>query len=256
MKFKLIAGVCVGCALMLSSGCVISVGSDFNTADVKLDERLELDAEELTSFAVDTSVGDIDIVGVEGQKQIVVLAKIRTTQARDYELGLEKRGTTAFLASHHSSQNGSWTAHPYIDLKVTMPADMALQVEQRSGDMTIKDINQSLKVKDRSGDLHIRNIGGMVDIEDRSGDLSIIDISDSATIRDRSGDLLVRNIEGNVVITDTSGDIEIFNAQGDVEIKDTSGDIDVHGAQSINVIEDGSGDLDYSNIESFIHQSR
>ena len=249
----MLRGIGILTALVLVSGCVISIASNSSSADVKLNKSLEISAEDLSKFVVETSTGDINIVGVAGQTVIKVEARIRTTKAQDYEFSLTKKGTTARLVAGHESHNFSWTSAPYIDLEVTMPTTLALEVNQRSGDMSIKNIQQEVTVSDTSGDLRIQDIQGVLNVDDRSGDLNIKNIGSSIVVVDTSGDVLINDVTGNVTIDDRSGDINVYNVSGDVEVSDRSGDINVRGAESLNIIDDASGDVSHSNIRSYIH---
>lgn len=231
-KLVTIIALIIGTTLM--SGCIIHVGAgDYSSAKIKLDRSLSLDASELSTFDVYAKQGDIKIIGVDGSDTIEVKAKIRMSDNRDYTLELKESGSTAYFESYFSKGKNSWsTGSQYIDLVVYMPSEMALKLEQGSGDLTVENIKNGLQLDDSSGDTNLTDIKGSLEIKDTSGDLDI------------------RRTDGDITLEDGSGDIDIYDTTGNVRISDGSGDIYVKTAKSLTVLEGGSGDTDYSDIET------
>jgi hypothetical protein len=89
-------------------------------------------------------------------------------------------------------------------------------------------------------------------VEDGSGELTI-DNTASAEVTDGSGDITIRNVIGDLSVRDGSGDMKIDNVSGAVRISDGSGDIDVNGAGSVEVANDGSGSADIRNVKGDVH---
>jgi hypothetical protein len=216
---------------VLSSGCIVHLkadGAEFAGSSIKLKESFEHDASDITTLFIDARAGDMRIRGVEGQTTINVDARIRTNESKSYELSIVNKGSTATLVAKNETSNWSGKSG-YIDLTVTVPADILLDIKDTSGDMLISDVTTDIVIEDRSGDVRIKNTGGV-------------------KIDDRSGDLTIENANGDVTIDDRSGDINVSDASGDVVVSDRSGDISVRGANSLNVIDDGSGDVYHSDI--------
>jgi hypothetical protein len=89
-------------------------------------------------------------------------------------------------------------------------------------------------------------------VEDGSGDLTIDTVA-SVDLTDGSGDIAIRNVIGDLSVHDGSGDMKIDNVSGNVRISDGSGDIDVNGAGSIEIGNDGSGGVDVRNVKHDVH---
>jgi hypothetical protein len=100
-------------------------------------------------------------------------------------------------------------------------------------DVTVPD-NIALRVEDGSGDLTIDNVG-------------------STDLTDGSGGIIIRNVAGDLSVRDGSGDIKIDNVSGNVRISDGSGDINVSGAGSVEISNDGSGGVDIRNVKHDVH---
>jgi len=242
----------VATSLFLFSGCVIHTGSfKGERANVHLDERLSLPASTLNAFDIDVGAGDLSIIGVEGQTDIKVEADIRTNENRDYELTLVKRGSRAELVAHHNAHFGFYNGDsPRIHLVVTMPPQLKLDIEDGSGDLSVRNINASVTLEDGSGTATLSNINGAVTIDDDSGDLFVRNVVGALEIEDGSGELEVESIAGDVSVVDGSGDLSITNTTGKVIIDDGSGDIDVLSTGSLQIIDAGSGDLSIANVRN------
>ena len=89
-------------------------------------------------------------------------------------------------------------------------------------------------------------------VEDGSGDLTIDNVA-SVDLTDGSGDIVIRNVIGDLSVRDGSGDMNIDNVSGNVHISDGSGDIDVNGAGSVEISNDGSGGVDIRNVQHDVH---
>lgn len=246
--FKLTKVAMLLSAVMILPGCVIHVSA--SSADVHLQEELQLSANQLDMLEVDAGAGSLTIKGDANATDISVSASIHTTKDKDYQLLLVKKGSRAVLTSEHGSTSGFWNGQsPSIDLTITVPAHLALDIDDGSGDISINGINNHVDISDGSGELLVKNVQGNLSIEDGSGELEINNVSGDVTIDDGSGELVVKNISGNVSVTDGSGDLSIHHVGGKVSIDDGSGGIDVLDAGGLNITESGSGGLKVKDIK-------
>jgi hypothetical protein len=121
-----------------------------------------------------------------------------------------------------------------LDLVIEVPAKLALDVDDTSGDMTIESVAAKIRIEDSSGNIRVRDAGGDV------------------WIRDSSGGIDVRGVKGSVdVDEDSSGEIEVYDVTGSVHVgRDSSGSIDVSRVGGDFVVEhDGSGSIDYDDVK-------
>ncbi|MBV9071958.1 MAG: hypothetical protein JO093_12185 [Acidobacteria bacterium] len=133
----------------------------------------------------------------------------------DTKLTLSRSGSELRIEAETPDNSGIFSSAK-LDFDVTVPDNIALRVEDGSGDLTIDSV-------------------ASVDLTDGSGDISI------------------RNVLGDVAVRDGSGDMKIDNVSGNVHISDGSGDIDVNGAGSVEVANDGSGGVEIRNVKHDVH---
>ena len=229
------------------SGCVIHVNG--KTADVKMEKTLSVPSENLSILGIDAGAGSLEIIGVDNATEIQVEAKIVTTKEKDFTLTLDTSGSTAYLVAEHNSHSGFWNgSSPSIDLVVTMPKSLLLDIEDGSGEIQISDVNNDIKIVDGSGSTNINNIKGNVDIKDGSGSIVMAQIGGNVNIDDGSGSITIANVNGDLSIQDGSGGIDVLEVDGTVTIDDGSGDIDVNRAGGLKIVESGSGGLEVANV--------
>lgn len=234
---------------LLLSACVIHVGHSSATEDLKHQQRqLQLSTVGLSEFTAETEAGDLKIIGVKGMTQIEVTADLYSSETRPFTLSLEKQGSAAVLKAVGGSCMGICTgSSAYADLVVRMPAELALVLDDGSGDTHIEGVTSDLKIEDGSGNLTIQG-GHHLLLEDGSGNISLTQFTGNLTVEDGSGDLFIRQVAGTVMVEDGSGDIDIQQVKAMVSVDDGSGDIRVQQAGGFTLLDDGSGDLKMDQI--------
>ncbi|MCT7944690.1 DUF4097 domain-containing protein [Shewanella septentrionalis] len=229
------------------TGCIINVNAA-GMPDLDHQQReLTLDSQDLQGLIAETGAGSLEIIGVEGLSQIKLVADIYSNDDSKVILTLEKKANKAKLKADFE-QSGFNNYSPYIDLKLQVPANLALDIDDGSGAILISKMTADINVKDGSGELII-NGGNNVSIDDGSGDIEVSQINGNLTIDDGSGAIKVTDIRGNIAIDDGSGNIEVANVQSPVTITDGSGDINVFNTKGLTILAAGSGDVKFNKID-------
>jgi hypothetical protein len=213
-----------------------------------IDETLDLSNSE--SLRIAAAAGDLEVRGGGGD-QAVIRGKVCASK-EDYlaESRVGTEGGREAVIFVELSQTSGWSItgsnYAYIDLEIEVPRNIAVKVDDSSGDADISGL-ASLVVKDSSGDLEISDIAGDVEVNDSSGDIEIERIGgDLVVVNDSSGDIEANDVDGSVrVERDSSGELRFTGVGHDLLIeRDSSGDIvarDVGG--DFTVERDGSGEI-------------
>jgi len=229
------------------TGCIINVNAA-GMPDLDHQQReLTLDSQDLQGLIAETGAGSLEIIGVEDLTQIKLVADIYSNDDSKVILTLEKKANKAKLKADFE-QSGFNNYSPYIDLKLQVPANLALDIDDGSGAILISKMTADINVKDGSGELII-NGGNNVSIDDGSGDIEVSQINGNLTIDDGSGAIKVTDIRGNIAIDDGSGNIEVANVQSPVTITDGSGDINIFNTKGLTILAAGSGDVKFNKID-------
>lgn len=136
----------------------------------------------------------------------------------------------------HRDWDSNWDNGPALDLTVTVPRNIPVELEDSSGELRvvgtaaldlddgsgqieISDIGGALRVRDGSGSLEIQNVRGDVTIDDGSGEIDVRDVTGTVTVRDGSGSITARSVSGSVnVERDGSGGIRVVDVGGDLTV--------------------------------------
>jgi hypothetical protein len=170
---------------------------------------------------------------------------------KDIKLTATRSGSVVRVEAVIPEPSLSWgTKDARLDFEVVLPAGVAVDVEDSSGEATIENVGP-LKVDDGSGELTIRGVRGDLSVEDSSGGLDIHDVTGNVRIEDGSGGMEVEQVGGDVVVTeDGSGEIDIRNVRHSVNIEDDgSGGVSVQGVGGdFTVGRKGSGGISYDRV--------
>ena len=191
--------------------------------------------------------------------------------------------TLPVLVSHGSDDTLSSAGRngASVDLKVTVPAGIALVVRTSHGDVTLSGVRRDVNVTNAHGDVTIDNIGAGVHIRMDHGDITARDIAGDLAIDGKADDVTVTQVKGRSLLNgDFFGDtrldgigslvhfhssrtdldvpklggemtldssaLRLVNPSGGVHLSTRSKDIEVSGLVGDAHIEDRNGDVEVS----------
>jgi DUF4097 and DUF4098 domain-containing protein YvlB len=200
---------------------------------------LDLSADGIRSLDLTAGAGSLTVTGREGLASIEVRAEIVVSGLDDkdrddyikryVELELRRSGDRAILVSRLRESGFSFFHRDArIDLTVTVPKAIALEIEDGSGSLTVETIAGAVRIDDGSGSITVRGLEGNLAIEDGSGEIDVLDVAGDVSVEDGSGGISLRRVGGNVTVSDGSGGIEVDDVGRDVRLTRTgSGGVDV-----------------------------
>jgi DUF4097 and DUF4098 domain-containing protein YvlB len=171
------------------------------------------------------------------------------------KIGLESRreGDVVYLTVVMAEGMGdlfSFNRYSSLDLDVSVPKTVELEITDTSGDVELSDVGKS-KLTDSSGDMLLKNINGDLTVSDDSGEIRVVTVTGNLLINDSSGGIDIEDVRGDVKIAaDSSGDIAIAKVGGSAEIvDDSSGDITVREVKrNVTIRNDSSGNINVSDV--------
>jgi DUF4097 and DUF4098 domain-containing protein YvlB len=245
--------------------CVASAGalSAFETT-----KTLNLAAQSILRLDIRVGAGSLTVTGREGLAAIEVRAEVVAPDVRDkdmeeyirdrVELTLEKRGDIAVLVGRIRDNHRlfDFGENARIDLTVTVPKTMALDIDDGSGDMVVEDLAAAVRIEDGSGSIRVARVAGNVRIDDASGEVVVERIEGNLEIDDGSGGVEVSDVTGDVTIDDGSGEVLVRRVGGTVSVDDGSGGIDIEDVEKdVRLINTGSGGVDVSGVKGRVIRS-
>jgi len=205
----------------LFGACAFSLAEELLTT-----KRQSFEATGVTGAKFETGAGGLDITGRPGATSIEVVAdyKGRPRSKEDthriidnLRLTMEVRGNTFYLKSENV-RDWNWDGNGYIDLKITLPARLNLDIHDGSGGMSVSGIEGDATIVDGSGEIEIDGVHGNLRIEDGSGSIRVQNIGKNLEIEDGSGSITIRHVGGDVRIEDGSGSIDVTDVAGRLEV--------------------------------------
>jgi hypothetical protein len=206
---------------------------------------------------IEARAGTLRIEGRPGLTEIHARGTARASSRAlldQVRLTAERRGDVAYVIVDIPELRGSdWDdddEHASLDLVVEVPKTLALDVEDRSGELEIRGVGQ-LDLVDHSGDATVEDVGGRLRVHDGSGELRIRDVRGDVTLEDGSGGIHLRTIRGSVTVDrDGSGEFEAEDVTGSVRIASKgSGSVDVaHVGGDFVVDRKGTGSIEHRDV--------
>ena len=222
----------------------------------------EVDASGAKTIEIRAGAGSLRIEGKAGISRVQIRGTARSssrTRLQDIKLIAERQGDVVFIKSDMPEDNnngrfwsGDWNMA--LDLVIEVPANIALDVEDGSGETKIVGVGP-LRMVDGSGELDINGVKGNASVEDGSGNVTIENVDGSVHVSDGSGNINAKNIRGDFTVDeDGSGDIDVAEVGGTMHVdEDGSGNIDVDKITGDFVVDSkGSGSIRSSGVRGKI----
>jgi DUF4097 and DUF4098 domain-containing protein YvlB len=131
----------------------------------------------------------------------------------------------------------------YVDLRLEVPAGLAVHVTNHVGRVEARGVGADLEVKTASADVSAGDVAGALKVRTGSGDIRVggnggLDVSTG------SGDVVAEGIRGAVRVSTGSGDVELARAEGGaVSVHTGSGDVTLDDVAGSLELQTGSGDI-------------
>ncbi len=219
--------------------------------------RATLDAAGATKVEILARAGSLTVKPESGGALIAEGKACASSQSLLDEIQLRTRrdgDVLQVVAQMPGDMQGIGTFYASLDLVISVPGDLPVDITDTSGEMTVDRVRLE-RIRDSSGDIVVRNVRGDFQVDDSSGDLRVENAEGNVSIGDSSGDIVVLGAAGVHIIVDSSGDIDIQKISGDVRIeRDSSGDIRIAGVGgNVEVLADGSGKVRVSDTKGTVH---
>ncbi len=239
--------IVLGTSLLVVTALVGAPVAQADDCEYSKQLNATLDAAGASRLSLEAEAGFLVIEGSRGADQVTIEGKAcasRESLLDDIELETRENGNRLVVLAKTPDQDFGWRGYARLDLTITVPDDLHLDIEDGSGSTDITGV-ASLDLVDGSGEIDVRDVYGDVRIQDGSGELDVRDVLGTVTLKDGSGSVTVTEVGGVLFESDGSGEIELTRVGGDVVIEsDGSGGITIRDVTgSVRVGSDGSGSI-------------
>jgi hypothetical protein len=120
---------------------------------------------------------------------------------------------------------------PYVDLRISVPDGVALDVQTVSGDLRAEGLRADGSLSTTSGDIDLADSSGALQVSSTSGDVQMSGAFAGPQVQTVSGDITLAGASGRLRASSISGDIALRDLRdAQLDLESTSGDIEVAGS--------------------------
>jgi DUF4097 and DUF4098 domain-containing protein YvlB len=182
---------------------------------------------------------------------------------REMQLEVTTVGTTVRVRVNTPQRDGGNNDVGFaVDLDVSLPDRIRLNVENRFGNTAITGVKAPLTVSGGNGRISVTDIEGLatlknqfgavdvsrvtggLDIQSSNGEVAARDVRGSATIRTAFGGLTLERISGAVSVTGTNGDIRLTGVDGETNVSSRFGRVVLRSIAGKLTANSTNGDID------------
>ncbi|WP_059102508.1 hypothetical protein [Shouchella shacheensis] len=235
-----------------------------NMVTYEYEEEMEVSAEGIDELRVKHDQGRVTITGSDEVTSVQARATSSAT-AKDEEeavrygeeqmvFDMEQEGDQIVVISE--VRQGQEARKGRIDVEIVMPASLAVDVEHRSGRLTIEDVDGGVTLYHGSGDTEVANLNGalsftdggsgMATIQQIEGTLDVHKTSGSLSLRESGGAATLVMGEADIAIEQYDGSASVQNVSGAVNLLDINGDVKLKTQSEEVAVENVTGDVDRS----------
>lgn len=187
---------------------------------------------------VSTSIGDIDVVGVEDTDRVKVELYVKRgfrlwssdNNVDNYYINIEKNDNEIIAVTEPKNHSGnvSHGDHVIFRFKVYVPTHISSKIRVDLGNVMLKNITGNHRVNISMGDLSIQNIQGEAKLYTVGGNIHIGESEGKLMALTKGGGINVTNSKGELRVQSSAGSITARNIGGAFLAKTSAGNIDAH----------------------------
>lgn len=196
----------------------------------KAEREAVLDAGGARSVRIEAGAGELRVLGRTGQTRVEARGTACASSGQvlgQIRLNATRQGDVIVVRVEIPEGSPSaWNEQARLDLTVTVPRIMPLDIKDESGSAEIAHVG-TMTVRDGSGELSVTDVVGDLGIDDGAGSIEVSGVTGNIRLRDGTGSIQVRDVGGSVTVEeDGSGSIDVAGVKGDFTVaRDGSGGI-------------------------------
>ncbi|WP_010245396.1 LiaF transmembrane domain-containing protein [Acetivibrio cellulolyticus] len=246
---------------LISSGHgSLSINSMFDNHkyESKFKKNLSVDANS-SNLVVSNANGDVEVVKGEGKK-IDVEANITINNSDEAYAGkiaqslveiIDKKDIRISSKADQYSNKGT-IGYIRIDYLIKVPDTVNVEVDNKFGDVALKDIALSGNVRNNNGDITVKSIGGTLKVNNSFGDIEINDIKGAATVSNTNGEIRGSRIGSKLTVINNFGDVIFSQVSGSIDVEGGNGAVEITGVGEDVKVTNKFGDIKVLNANKSI----
>ncbi len=153
--------------------------------------------------------------------------RVQTAGGDEDDEGVEVRVSDRTITVDPNGRNGPSEA----DVRITVPADISLNLSSQSGDVTVEGVKGEVSVESVEGNIKVRGGGGFISLHSVDGEI---------VLSGARGRMDLNTVDGNIDVSDAAGELHAETVDGEI----TLDGIDAPGVEATTV----DGNIDYRGV--------
>ncbi len=190
----------------------------------------------LQQFDTTVAVGEgtrLKVHNMRGEVSLTTWSRNAVRVAADLERGarvpVDLRGSILSVRPQHRH------GHSEVDLDITVPAWMSVEVSGTFNDVTIEGVGGEVVVETTHGEIYVVGGRGLISLETVNGEVTLSRAVGEARIHSTNGEVTVFDLEGELSAETLNGDVELRNIRSaSVSVYTINGDVDYDGTIESN----------------------
>ena len=249
MAQKYMATALLMIGLLALPGCGMIQVFDYKGNTASKSETGKI-AAEVQSIEIVNKYGDVHIEETSGEASWSWDGKCWATKqsdaddfVADLELEVEQNGDKQVFRVKVPSRSRKLRGIQ-SDLTIQIPAQLAITVNNKHGDLTTHGIAGKVILNNKHGDVEVTSLSGQTSIDVKHGTVIATGLEGTTKINNEHGEVKVDGATGNLTVNVEHADAIIKNASGEVKTDSEHGDIEIQTSGSIVNCRSEHGDVE------------
>ena len=190
----------------------------------------------------------LKVHNMRGEVSLTTWSRNAVRVAADLERGarvpVDLRGSILSVRPRHRH------GHSEVDLDITVPEWMSVEVSGTFNDVTIEGVGGEVVVETTHGEIYVVGGRGLISLETVNGEVTLSRAVGEVRIHSTNGEIAVFDVEGELSAETLNGDVELRNIRSArVSVYTINGDVDYDGTIENNgrySFETHNGDISFN----------
>ncbi len=139
-----------------------------------------------------------------------------------------------------------------VKIRIEIPKSCFLEITGKSGNIEIRDCENSIEVKNSDGKISIFNCQGSIELDNINGSIKLENISGNIESTNSNGSIHLKKCSGNMELVSKNGSIKLVKCEGDLECNNKNGMIQISESNLINAEVTNQNGAIYYEFESSV----
>ena len=263
LVFALVAGSAFTAAVRMGSDLsfIGILGEELDLFDVlgesfEFSRTIQSEAEPGRRIEIHNIYGSVEVEpGREDAIVVEVTLRIRAIDREEagrmepnFYFTIERRNGTYVIDSNRDDLISSHRRRFRSSLRVHVPRDSEIEVDNRYGTVKITGLTGALQVRNKFGGTTVRGIDGDVRIDDGYGAIVGEDVSGDITVTNEFASVDMHRVSGDVSVDTKFGAVHLTDIGGDMTVETRFSDVTGEGIGGRVRIEGNNNDIDLENV--------